>query len=499
LSAGGIHMGNFSDPNRLGIEQWKLRSTLDYRLSEKQRLVLDTGFADGKGPISTTVGTIHIQVPTLYLRTAYESEEFSAQVFWNYFEMDGEIRVPLEFGKVLLAEFSPVSATGHTVDGEVQWTPPRLIESLLIITGGGGRVSYVSSEHLLDAESFSDISSPDYHKPGITHWEGRVGAFVHIEFAPADWVTMTGGLRFDYNTITEEFISPRLAAVFRPAEGQFIRTGVARSFRKPAFYETSLHLNVTFPDESPLTGAGRTDFQEFMTRVVGNRRIDPDEIISFEAGYLGQFLDGRLTLTLELYCNINRGRITFEQDIVAASTGLPDLGRSSFMFGNMDTNQYIFGSELGVRYHVSRQFSLLAWWSHRQVFQGSQDYGRNNPKNTMAAGGRFRIDSGLVGSLYAFSRSKLWDKSTENPAGILEPLLVDDLDNFVLLLGKLGWKLPVGDGFDLEVGAKLMLPVSFGSPHFRYRERGGGTSLTGANYGGEELARLVSAYLQGSY
>jgi hypothetical protein len=165
----------------------------------------------------------------------------------------------------------------------------------------------------------------------------------------------------------------------------------------------------------------------------------------------------------------------------------------------MDTNQYIFGSELGVRYHVSRQLSLLAWWSHRQVFQGSQDYGRNNPKNTMAAGGRFRTDSGLVGSLYAFSRSKLWDKSTENPAGILEPLLVDYLDNFVLLLGKLGWKLPVGDGFDLEVGVKLFLPISFGSPRFRYRERGGGTTLTGENYGGEELARLVSAYLQGSY
>ena len=499
LSAGGIHMGNFSDPKRLGMKQWKLRSTLDYRLSESRQLVLDVGFADGKGPVATTAGTIHIQVPSLYLRAAYESEQFRAQVFWNYFDLDGEIRVPLEFNRVILAEFAPVTATGHTVDGEVQWTPPRLFESLLIITGGGGRVSYVSSENLLDAETFADIGSPDYHKPGITHWEGRVGAFAHIELAPTDWVTVTGGLRFDYNNITEEFFSPRLAAVFRPAEGQFIRTGVARSFRKPAFYETSLHLNVTFPDESPLTGPGRTDFQEFMTRVVGNRYLNPDEIVSFETGYLGQFLDGRLTLTLELYCNINRSRITFEQDIIAASTGLPDLDSSSFMFDNMDTTQYVFRSELVIRYHVSRQLSLLAWWSHRQVFQGSQDYGRNNPKNTMAAGGRFRTDSGLVGSLYAFSRSKLWDRSTENPAGILEPTLVEYLDNYVLLLGKLGWKLPVGDGFDLEVGVKLFLPISFSSPHFRYRERGGGMSLTGVNYGGEELARLVSAYLQGSY
>jgi len=500
LSAGGVHMGNFTDSHRLGKEQWKIRSTLDYRLSDSRRMVLDAGFADGTGPVSTTAGTIHIHVPSLYLRTAYESEDLKAQIFWNYFDLDGEIRVPLEFNRVLLAEFAPVTATGHTVDGEIQWTPPRLVDSLLIITGGGGRVSYVQSENLLDGETFADISSPDYHKPGITHWEGRVGAFVHLELAPADWVTVTGGLRFDYNNITEEFLSPRLAAVFRPAEGQFIRTGVARSFRKPAFYETNLHINVEFPDESPLTGTGRTEFQEFMTRVVGNESVEPDEIVSFEAGYLGQFLDGRLTLNVDLYCNINRGRIVFEQAIVAdETTGLPDLGRSTFFFDNMDSNQYIFGGELTVRYHLSRQVAFLAWWSHRQVFQGATDYGRYNPKNTMALGGRFRTDSGLLGSLYAFSRSEILDRSVENPAGILEPVLADQMDNCVLLLGKIGWKIPVGAGMEIEAGVKLFLPISFSSPHFRYRERGGGTTPTGKNYGGEELARVVSAYLQGSY
>jgi outer membrane receptor protein involved in Fe transport len=499
LSAGGIHMGNFTDPNRLGVEQWRVRSNLDYRLTDSRRLALDVGFADGKGPVATTAGTIHIHVPSVYLRTAYESESLKAQLFWNYFDLDGEIRVPLEFNRVMLAEFAPVTATGHTVDGEVQWTPPRIIDSLLIITGGGGRVSYVESENLLDGKTFADISSPDYHKPGITHWEGRVGAFVHLEFAPADWATVTGGLRFDYNNITGEFLSPRLAAVFRPTEGQFIRTGVARSFRKPTFYETNLHINVKFPDESPLTGTGQTEFQEFMTRVVGNRSISPDEIVSFETGYMGQFLDGRLILNLDLYCNINRGRITFEQDIVADETGLPDLGRSSFMFDNKDVNQYIFGGELTIRYHLSPQVAFLAWWSHRQVFQGSQDFSRGNPKNTLAAGGRLRTESGLVGSLYAFARSELWDITVENPAGILEPTLVLHMDNYVLLLSKVGWKIPAGPGIVLETGVKLFLPISFGSPHFRYRERGGGTSLTGQNYGGEELARMVTVYLQGSY
>ncbi len=500
LNAGGLQMGMYTDPNRSGSQQLMLRSTLDYRLPDSRRLVLDASFVDGRGPIPTTVGTVHVRIPNTALRAAYESEDLRAQVYWTFFDVNGEIRVPLEFHRVLLAEFADVNSIAHTLDGQIQWTPPRLLESLLIITGGGGRLSYLKSDNFLDGESFVDIASPGYHQPGITHWEGRVGAFVHLEFAPADWVTVTGGLRFDYNNITEEFLSPRLAAVFRPASGQFIRLGVARSFRKPAFMETDLHFMLEFPEESPLTGDGQTDFLEFMTRVVGNSNVDNDELLSFEAGYLGQFLEGRLTLTMDLYCNINRGRVSFWQNIVADPiSGLPDLRRSSFFYENIDENMYIFGGELGARFHLSKNISLLAWWSHRQVFMGADDFGRYNPKNTLAAGGRFRTDSGLVGSLYGFSRSELWDRSVENPSGILEPVLETYMDNWVLLLGKLGWKIPLGSGVGLEAGIKIFLPVSFGSPHFRYRERGGGTTLTGKNYGGEELARMVTTYLQGSY
>jgi hypothetical protein len=104
-----------------------------------------------------------------------------------------------------------------------------------------------------------------------------------------------------------------------------------------------------------------------------------------------------------------------------------------------------------------------------------------------------------VGSLYAFSRSGFWDRFVENPSGLLEPPLERYLDHYVLLLSKLGWKLPVAPNLEVEAGVKLFLPINFSAPHFRYRERGGGVTPQGRKYGGEELARMVIAYLQGSY
>jgi outer membrane receptor protein involved in Fe transport len=352
---------------------------------------------------------------------------------------------------------------------------------------------------MLDADTYANPASPDYHQMGIDHWEWRAGAFAHAELSPADWVTATFGLRFDYNTSTGEFVSPRLAAVFRPAAGQFVRLGVARSFRKPSFFETDIHPGVRFPEGSPITGSGQEDFLEFMTRVVGNGDLLSESLVSFEAGYLGRFLESRLTLNLDLYCNVTFDRVTFDQNVVVTDQGLPDLDVSSFMYHNQDDRQYTFGLELSARFEVSKQLSLLAWWSHKQVFQGGRDLGDRSPRNLMGLGGRFRTESGLVGSLYAFSRSAFWDPFVDNPAGFLEPRLKYYIDNQVLLLSKLGWRLPVAGDLEVEAGIKLFFPINFAVPHFSIYERGGGVDYQGQAYGGQEFSRVVTAYLQGSY
>jgi hypothetical protein len=171
------------------------------------------------------------------------------------------------------------------------------------------------------------------------------------------------------------------------------------------------------------------------------------------------------------------------------------------MYENVDNDLDVVGGELSVRLKLSKYVSLLASWAHREVFNHKTGRASDeSPKNLIALGGRFRTESGLVGSLYMFSRSEFWDRYVPNPAGLLEPYYNQHMDNVFLFLGYLGWKWRHEGGPELEMGLKLFLPFSpFSAPYFRYHEKGGVLLATGENYGGDELSRMITGYLRGSF
>jgi iron complex outermembrane receptor protein len=495
---GGLDLfGTFVDPRAPGREAWKVRSVVERRWSEKQRLLLDAGISKGSGPVASAIGAVDSSVELRTLRLAYESEDLRGHLYWVQGLTNFQLEAPLEFAGIHLAKFKPIAPQGHIIDAEVQGTLPDPWESVLFIVGGGGRITTWGADEALDAATFADITSPRYHEPGIDHWEARGSAFVHSEFTPVEWVTITGGLRCDYNTETDVFFSPRLAAVFKPAEGQFLRAGFSRGFRKPAPMEMTFHLMVDFPPESPIQGADQDRFLEFMTRVIGNSELENEQLLSFDAGYVGQFLDGRLSLVVDLYLNMYTDRTSMDYQIFQDEHGLPDLDNSSFMYKNTKNDLNILGAELSVRYKPSKSIALLAWWAHREVLTRDWETGYDNPSDMAAVGGRFNTGLGLLGSLFVHFRGEFNDTGVLNPAGLFEPLLEQHMDPVFLVLAKLGWKWRVAGGIDIEAGVKLFLPVS--KPHFAYYEKGGGVTAMGVPYGGMQLARMVTGYLQGSF
>ena len=501
VSGGLDRAGSFNDSRLSNKEGWKVRALAQYTWSESQRLRIDAGISEGSGNVAASAGTLDMTLGLRFLRLAYESKDLQGQVYWHQTPATWHIREALELGGIRLATFRPVTMENHTGSGEVQWTVPELWEPLLLIVGGGGLFSWSTSDDLLDGDTYADITSGDYHQPGISHLEGRAGAFVHAEVTPIDWVTVTGSLRFDYNTVTDPFLSPRLAAVFKPAEGHFLRAGVARAFRKPSFVETSLHAMAEFPYDSPITGPGRQNFQEFMSRFIGNPDLRNETLTSFDAGYLGQFFNGQLSVALDLYVNLLRDVIELDAEIIPTEQGLPDLEQSHIFMDNQPARDLnVFGGELSVRYTPTKQISLLASWSHREIYLSQTGELENrSPKNLITLGGRFRTDWGLLGSLYLFTRSD-FRANIPSPAGLMEPAVWIRSDNVLLVLGKLGWKWTSADGLGMEAGAKLFMPVSpFSAPHFRYYEKLGGVTAEGTPYGGDLLRRMVTVYLQGSF
>jgi outer membrane cobalamin receptor len=501
LSGAANQVGFFSFPRETGYEIWKLRGLAEYRWSDTQRLRVLAEIANGSGDVAGSWGMMHMSFGLRAVHLSFRSKDLHAQLYWNQSPVSWHFRDPLEFGGLRLATFLPVDADTHTVVGEAQWTLPEFFEPLLLIVGGGGRFSWIGSDDLLDGETYADITSPDYHKDGISYWEARAGAFAHTEFTPADWITVTGSLRFDYNTVTEAFLSPRLAAVFQPAQDHYLRAGVARAFRKPAFVETHLHNKVDFPEDSPLTGPAQDNFQEFISRAIANENLKEEKVLSFDAGYLGRFLDGRLSVALDVYLNQLRDVVEMYVNLVSDAQGLPDLARTELRVDNIDRDLDIYGVELTVRYQPIKSLALVASWTHREAIRVSTGkVESNNPKNLITLGGRFKTESGLVGSLYIFSRSEFWDMNVKNPEGLMAPPTYQHLDNTMLVLGRLGWRWQMKGGFAIETGAKLLLPFSpFSGELFRTYEEGGGISPEGIAYGGELLRRIVTAYLQGSF
>jgi len=500
---GGVDLlGTFEDPHAENEKLWKWRALAEHRWSETARLLVNATMTSGVGTRMTEMGLLDLNFTSGAVRVSHESENLRGRIYWRYLGFDMTLDASLDYGDIRLADLMPATIDAHTVDGEVQWTPPRFWQPLLLITGGGVRLSWLHSDEFIDGDTYTDTTSPDFHQPGITHMEVRAGAFVHGEVAPADWVTGTFGLRFDYNNISDTFLSPRLAVVFQPASGQFLRLGVARAFRMPSFRESNTHIMVEFPDESPITGPGQQDFLEFMSKIIGNPNVDNEELWAFEAGYLGRFLDGQLSVNLELYCNLHTDLIFLQTEITPdQTTGLPDLDESILTFTNSGGDIYVLGSELTVRFKPARSVMLLATWAHREVFDLNTNRPWDDcPKNLISLGGRFQTEAGLVGSLYLHSRSEFMDRWVENPAGLMAPMLVQHMDNMFLVFGRLGWKIKTKNNIQIETGLKLFLPVSPSQdPHFRVREKGGIITLQGKNLGGEELIRVVTAYLEGSF
>jgi iron complex outermembrane receptor protein len=500
--SGGVDLsGRFFDHRSKGKDLWKLRTVAEYRLAEKTSLLVDGGFSRGSGTLSTTMSPIGVDADLWSMRLAYESEDIRGQLYWSYMDGSVELRVPFDYRGIHMADIMPFDVQGHILDAEIQWTLPDLWDPLMIIVGGAGRFSWLSSDQLLDGETYSDISSSSYHKPGIDHLEGRGAAFLHTELSPTDWLTATGDLRFDYNTVTEAFLSPRLAAVFRPAAGQFVRLGASRAFRKPAFIETHAHVNIYIPPESPFAGTAEYSLREFMSRSIGNPELENEELFSLEAGYRGEFLEKTLSVSLDLYYNLYTNRINMDEIMSETPEGLPDLTVSRFMNINKPwADRYILGSELAVYYQPSQNYLVMAAWSYRGLYDRENDqFSDNDPKHMLILGGRFRTDAGLVGSLYVFTRSE-FRTGIGNPKGIFEQSIKIDMQNIMLVLGKIGWRVDLSGVAEIEAGLKLFLPVSpFSAPYFQTNEMGGTVTEAGTIYGGDQLRRMVTVYLQGSF
>ena len=178
--------------------------------------------------------------------------------------------------------------------------------------------------------------------------ENHFFAYVQDALRLHEKVRLTLSLRLDRHPLLSRVqFSPRASLVVLPTEGQSIRLTGGSAFRSPSFVESYLD----FQNRTPLRGISALGR--------GNRQLDPERMISLEAGYTNQSSD-YFALELNVYVNLINDQIqlssvdTFTLGDFGSGAAGYDAERGVYpvgelVFDNEDARFRQIGGEVGVR------------------------------------------------------------------------------------------------------------------------------------------------------
>ena len=191
-------------------------------------------------------------------------------------------------------------------------------------------------------------------------------------------LTLVAGLRYDLDTFINPTVSPRIALIYQGSPDHTFRASASVAYRPPTIFET--HTDQRAITTVP-TGLPPPLPPSFTTTTVvnGSPNLDPEQIISYDAGYQGWFFKHRVRLRADLFFNHISDLVTNRATSASFATNVNDRGQAD-----------IYGGETGVEFLATRWLTGFANFSYQEVGQSFQ--------GTVARGvPRFKYNAGLRG------------------------------------------------------------------------------------------------------
>jgi len=454
---------------------------LRYRKGTDMELSLHAGVMGGDGLFYTVmIGDLQLDEGLNYFVMGQakfslgEVVGLKTQIYFSEYDAVFKPRIGFRTYGIWVADAPNFPFHSPTVDGQVQ-LDIRMADSLMVITGGNLRYVYLHAENY-DPQDLSDF---------------RGAGFVQANWAMTDTLQATGGVRLDLSTEIEPAVSHREALVYRPWPNHAFRLSYGLAFRKPSLYESQVHIpisdyNPAFPEVVGL----------FLEQI-GNEDLTNEKIHSFEAGWQGTLLQERLRLSLNLFFNIYRDAITFEVD-VPLRMGLPDIANSTITYKNTAGSIYALGGEAEAGWRPADNWHLWCNLGFREVREEGS-HRREEPRFKANLGGRFDPGRGLHADL-ALHYVSAYEMSQASPDNLLDNPVYHSLGDSLLLVARLGYRLPLGGQRSLDAGLTARTPL--GLPFCEFPGEPIPASLRpykNSVFGGEYLVRIVTFYLGGSF
>jgi iron complex outermembrane receptor protein len=335
--------GHWRIKDRREREILRARLRVD-RETEGSTTSLQLGMIIPRGPIYTTLAPADsIDTVLANLVVSHQVGFLKANVWLGLWDVTLRPDLPMYFLGMKLGEFtSDMEFFNSAMDADLQ-VELKPFSGNLLVAGGNYRWITMLSDH---------------YTPGEVH-QHRLGVFIHDEQRLPGNVVLSGGIRLDYNSITPFTISPRLAANWRFSDGQWLRLAAGRAFRKPTFFNTSLHVSNVQGEP------GFEELTDFFLRSIGNDKLDNESITAFDAGYRGRFLQKRLTVEADVFFNLYRDTLNFIVDMVTNNLGMPDLARSVMGYQNAGRDVNTLGGSVEVVVQPADSWRISANYTYR--------------------------------------------------------------------------------------------------------------------------------------
>ena len=299
--------------------------------------------------------------------------------------------------------------------------------------------------------------------------DGRADAsyalFGQVDYQLARMLKAVAATRYDRSAFTTAQLSPKFGLVFTPRAGQSVRATVNRGFRSPSPFERFLNVAAGPPlDLSALeqglrasslgpslagvpAGTLFTQSGAVPLLAIGNAKLRPQQVTSWELGYKGEA--GRLFLATDVYygvindftsgilTNVNPdflpwtapsavpapSRLALEaavRNAVGGLTRLPNGGTAYVLSYGNEGRATEWGAEFSAsvavndRIHVNGNYSLNRYAIRQATFFSADTIVSNTPPNIVNLSGTYdgldglRVRLGIRHDDSFFFRDYLW-------------------------------------------------------------------------------------------
>jgi hypothetical protein len=230
---------------------------------------------------------------------------------------------------------------------------------------------------------------------------------------------------------------------------------------------------------------------------MGNQDLENMKLHSFEAGWQGRFLDDSLQLNVDLFYSLYRDTIGFIPDI-PVRMGFPVLSQAKISFENGVYDADAMGGEIHLSWNAFAEWTFWCNLGLRRVEYLDEEITEfeKEPTTRINAGIRYLPATGIFMDVAVHYVSS-YVRTLDNPDNMLSSRTTQKLGDNYLLIGRLGYRLPFLEKQVLEAGLLVRTPL--GLP---FREYAGVPmpkdlqEKSAADFGGDYMARQVSAYLR---